>query len=146
MHFKSGWALILQVGLVLIIAVGVSYFYLQNQKSNYSTPDELMFQLKLLCGNDDYQNVALNSLKYMSGNYQLIDNSDIVRTNDDLSYLGAANGLCREITSDSTLMKKKISDTQWEYRYVFSSAISHTYEITLFNNEWRVVLYKPMRL
>ncbi|MCJ7826251.1 hypothetical protein MUP56_01380 [Patescibacteria group bacterium] len=114
--------------------------------TKYVSPDELITQIKILCGNKNYRNVAFSSVKKENGKYQLISSSDLSETNNDPSYVMAAEDLCGVVTSDATIEKKKISDTEWDYRYIFSWGGKQGYDIVFVNEGWKFVLYKSMLL
>lgn len=94
------------------------------------------------CNRQEYEDIALNSLRHTDTSYAHITKQDLTDTNLLKDYLGKVKEMCSAFANNIGLSKTKINDTTWSYRFSFSNEFVNLveYEVHYFDNQWRFVL------
>ena len=147
MKRNTAIVLILVVAFVIYVLTLLFSHSPTNQSDNgqpLTSPDAAIIKLKTLCAANDYEAIALTSLKQNGKSYELITPEDITLSKKDplKDYIEKVSTVCKAITNTKrTDINQQTSDT-WQYRFNFSldSSSSAAYEIHYFQEEWRLVL------
>lgn len=106
-------------------------------------------KLKNICRNEQYQNIALQSLKYLDGKLSLITSKDLENIDPLKSYLEKTKELCKLLLSNSELQISEETNGMWNYRFIikpFPEDVSVGYGLKFFENSWRFILPQSARL
>ncbi len=110
------------------------------------SPDATVSKVRALCNFGKYESIAVRSLKFDAKTYSRITREEISENDlrDITGYLASAKSLCGAFDTSRKVEKKKVSDSEWEYRY-YAGILwdsNRAYSIIYFDDDWRFVLPK----
>lgn len=115
----------------------------QKETSTFSRRSEDVENIKKMCRNKQYQNLALQSLKDVNGKFSLITSKDLEKPDPLLSYLEKTKNLCELLISNIELEISEETNGIWNYRFIikpFPGGISQGYGLLFFDNQYRFIL------
>lgn len=132
--------------LFSLIVSGVVQLNIPAPSFTKSTPDLTTTEIRTLCSLKKYDTIAFNSLKYVNGEYSLIESRDFSMgvSQDRVDYMASVKQLCNWFDIMRKIDKKQLANGNWEYTFyagiLFDS--NHSYQIHMYQNSWKYVLGK----
>ena len=131
--------------LLSTFSVLVVVYFLALKKENSFLPSKLnsrtlaVNMIKSKCKTENYQEVALRSLRYLNKEYAIITQEDLNDTSILKAYLNKTENLCKLLLSDYELETTQNNNGTWTYRFRFPWG-SMAYGLAYFENQWRFIL------
>lgn len=99
--------------------------------------------IKNMCKKEQYQDLALGSLKRFSDKVSLIESKDLEDPESLQRYLEKTKELCKLLLSNNELQISEVDNDVWNYRFIikpFPDGISQSYGLMFFDNQYRFIL------
>lgn len=108
-----------------------------------NTKSDDIDNIKNMCKKEQYQNLALGSLKRLNDKVSLIESKDLEDPDPLQRYLEKTKDLCKLLLSNNELQISEVDNDVWNYRFIikpFPDGISQSYGLIFFDNQYRFIL------
>ncbi len=108
-----------------------------------NTKSDDIDNIKNMCKKEQYQSLALGSLKRLNDKVSLIESKDLEDSDPLQRYLEKTKDLCKLLLSNNELQISEVDNDVWNYRFItkpFPDGISQSYGLIFFDNQYRFIL------